>query len=85
MTTKNDPIKNVKASAFDWVFKGLIGIVLWLVADMHADLKGVLQIIPVMRNEIDHLKDRGLIDRFRLYQLPGKHEEQITYDSLIQK
>lgn len=79
-------MKNVKAQAFDWVFKALIGVVLWLVADMHQDLKGVLQIIPVLRTQIDYLQDASLKIRFQaIPPAPAKHEDVITLDSLTQQ
>lgn len=77
-------MKNIKAVAFDWAFKSLLGIVLWLVADMHSDLKGVLQVIPVIRTQIDYLKDGQLKARFNaIPPVPSaKHEDEITFDSL---
>lgn len=85
--TSDTTMKNVKAQAFDWVFKALIGVVLWLVADMHQDLKGVLQIIPVLRTQIDYLQDGLLKSRFQaIPPAPAaKHEDNITLDSLIQQ
>jgi hypothetical protein len=83
----NDPMKSLKSAVFDVVFKSLIGVVLWLVLDMHSDLKHVLQEIPVIQKEIEFLKDKSLIDRFKSLELPpvGKHEDFITYDSLQHK
>jgi hypothetical protein len=87
MVQKNDTVNKVKATAFNWVSMTLISIVGWLVMDMHADLKSVLQVIPVMRLEIDYLKDNRLVDRLKMHQLlpKGKHEDEINYDSLTQK
>lgn len=87
MKQSNDFIRNLYATVFPWIFTALMGIILWLVKDMQTDIKGMLQIIPVMRNEIDHLKDRSLVDRLRLHELLplSKPEEQITYDTLIKK
>lgn len=83
--TSDTTIKSAKAQAFDWVFKALIGVVLWLVADMHSDLKGVLQVIPVMRTQIDYLQDGLLKFRFNaIPPAPAKHEDPITLDSLTQ-
>jgi hypothetical protein len=77
-------VKSMKAQAFDWVFKALIGVVLWVVADMHGDLKEVLKVIPVIRLQIDYLKDDQLKDRLKaIPPVPAKHEDHITYDSLI--
>jgi hypothetical protein len=87
MVQKNDTVNKVKATAFNWVSMTLISIVGWLVMDMHADLKSVLQVIPVMQLKIDNLEDKRLVDRLRLHEMlpKGKHEEEISYDSLTQK
>lgn len=81
---ENDTIKKVKSAAFDWVFKALIGVVWYLVMDMHSDMKMVLQAIPAMKVEIENLKDKSLMERFRSMKptSPAKHEDLITYDSL---
>lgn len=80
-----DTTKNIKAFAFDWVSKILMALVLWVVKDMHADLKNVLATIPAMRVEIDNLKDQRLLDRFKIFKYPMKNEEIITLDSLTKQ
>lgn len=84
---ENDTIKGIKSVAFDWIFKALIGVVLFLVKDMHSDVKMMMQTIPAMKAEIENLKDKNLIDRFRWMKdpSPAKQEELITYDSLKSK
>lgn len=87
MTEKKDEamLKQVKATAFNWVFMSLIGIVLWFVRDMHADLKAVMKVIPVMQLQIDYLEDGQLRSRLKAIPVvpsPAKHEEPITLDSL---
>jgi hypothetical protein len=77
--------KNIKALAFDWVFKGLIAVVCFLVKDMHGDVKLLMQTMPVLRAEVDNLKDKWLMDKFKSYRVPMKPEEDINYDSLMNK
>lgn len=77
---------NIKALAFDWVFKGLIAVVCFLVKDIREDVKQLMQTVPALQAKVDILNDQRLIDRFKLLQIPpAKEEEPITYDSLIQK
>jgi hypothetical protein len=80
-------LKNVKATAFNWVFTGLITVVIWLVTDMHEDLKAVMKVIPVMQLQIDYLQDGQLKTRFQaIPKVPAaKHEDIITLDSLTQQ
>lgn len=82
---KQDAIKNLKAQGFDWLFKGLLAIVLWLVKDMHADVKFLMQTIPAHEVRLSNLESNRLIDRFKAMRIPMKDEELITYDSLTQK
>lgn len=81
---KQDSIKGFKTQAFDWVFKGLIAVVCFLVKDMHADLKMLMTQMPAIRADVDNLKDKNLMERFR-YHYEMKREDPITYDSLMQK
>lgn len=77
---------NIKALAFDWVFKGLIAVVCFLVKDIREDVKQLMQVVPALQAKVDILNDQRLIDKFRSYQtLPMKPEEEITYDSLNRK
>lgn len=74
---------NIKAIAFDWVFKGLIAVVCFLVKDMREDIKQLMQVVPALQAKVDMITDQRLIDKFRIYQvLPMKPEDDITYDSL---
>lgn len=74
---------NIKAIAFDWLSKGLIGLLCFFVKDMHSDIKQLMQSVPALRAEVDMLKDQRLVDKFRVLQvMPAKPEEEITYDSL---
>jgi hypothetical protein len=77
---------NIKAVAFDWVSKGLIGLLCFFVKDMHYDVKQMMQSIPALRAEVDMLKDQRLVDKFKMLQvMPAKPEEIITYDTLTKK
>lgn len=78
---------NIKAIAFDWVFKGLIAVVCFLVKDIREDVKQLMQTVPALQAKVDILNDQRLIDRFRIYQSApmAKPEEEITYDSLKRK
>ena len=84
---KQDAIKNFKVFAFDWVFKGLIAVVCFLVKDMREDMKQLMQVVPALQAKVDILNDQRLIDRFRIMRVPppAKDEETITYDTLTQK
>lgn len=74
---------NIKAIAFDWVFKGLIAVVCFLVKDIREDVKQLMQVVPALQAKVDILNDQRLIDKFRTIQtMPAKSEEEITYDSL---
>lgn len=80
---KQDSVKNFKVFAFDWIFKGLIAVVCFLVKDMREDIKQLMQVVPALQAKVDILNDQRLIDKFRTYHaLPMKPEEEITYDSL---
>jgi hypothetical protein len=77
---------NIKALAFDWVFKGLIAVVCFLVKDIREDVKQLMQTVPALQAKVDILNDQRLIDKFRAFQPPPmKPEEEITYDSLNHK
>lgn len=77
---------NIKALAFDWVFKGLIAVVCFLVKDIREDVKQLMQTVPALQAKVDIMTDQRLIDRFKMYQPPpAKPEEEITYDSLKRK
>lgn len=80
---KQDAVKNIKAQAFDYLFKGLIAVVCFLVKDMREDIKQLMQSVPALQAKVDMLTDQQLINKFRIISLqPGKAEEEITYDSL---
>lgn len=78
---------NIKALAFDWVFKGLIAVVCFLVKDIREDVKQLMQTVPALQAKVDILSDQRLVDKFRSYQAPPpmRQEEEITYDSLKRK
>lgn len=77
---------NIKAIAFDWVFKGLIAVVCFLVKDIREDVKQLMQTVPALQAKVDILSDQRLVDKFRTYQnIPMRPEEEITYDSLKRK
>jgi len=80
------PETNIKAIAFDWVFKGLIAVVCFLVKDIREDVKQLMQVVPVLQAKVEILNDQRLIDKFRVIQaMPAKTEDEITYDSLKRK
>lgn len=83
---KQDTLKNIKAYAFDWVFKGLLGLVCFQVKDIRDDVKQLMQSVPALQAKVEMITDQRLLDRFRIYQVPpGKQEDEITYDSLKKK
>lgn len=82
---KQEALKHLKAQGFDWLFKGLLAIVLWLVKDMHADVKYLMQTMPAHEVRLSVLETDVRINRLKAIRIPMKNEEIITYDSLIQK
>jgi len=83
---KQDALKNIKAYAFDWVFRGLLGVVCFQVKDISNDVKQLIQVVPALQAKVDMINDQRLIDRFKILETPpAKVEEPITYDSLTQK
>lgn len=80
---KQDAVNKLKANAFDYIFKGLIAVVCFLVKDMREDIKQLMQTVPALQAKVDIMTDQRLIDKLRTFQvLPAKPEEEITYDSL---
>lgn len=81
---KQDTLGKVKVAAFDWVFKGLIAVVCFLVKDMREDVKQLMQSVPALQARVDMLNDQRLIDKFRVLEtMPGKEPEpEITVDSI---
>lgn len=80
---KQDAISKVKVAAFDWIFKGLIAVVCFLVKDMREDVKQLMQVVPGLQAKVDMITDQRLLDRFRIMQtMPAKSEDEITYDTL---
>jgi hypothetical protein len=80
---KQDAVNKLKANAFDYIFKGLIAVVCFLVKDMREDIKQLMQTVPALQAKVDIMTDQRLIERLRAFQvLPAKPEEEITYDSL---
>lgn len=76
-------MNKIKANAFDYIFKGLIAVVCFLVKDMREDIKQLMQTVPALQAKVDIMTDQRLIDKLRTFQvLPAKPEEEITYDSL---
>jgi hypothetical protein len=83
---KQDALKTFKLAAFDWIFKGLLAIVCFLVKDMRDDVKQLMQVVPGVVAKVDMLNDQRLIDKFKVIQaMPAKSEDDITYDSLKHK
>lgn len=83
---KQDALKNIKAYAFDWVFRGLLGVVCFQVKDIRDDVKQLIQTVPALQAKVDMINDQRLIDRFKVLEtMPAKTEEEITYDSLKRK
>lgn len=77
---------SVKAIAFDWVFKGLIAVVCFLVKDIREDVKQLMQTVPALQAKVDILNDQRLIDRFKVMgRTPMKAEDEIDYNSLKKK
>lgn len=68
----------------DWLFKILLGLITYLVQDIHTDVKEMREQIPAMKVEIDNLKDQELIKKFKSLKTKWdmKEEQLITYDSL---
>lgn len=80
---KQDAVSKIKANVFDYVFKGLIAVVCFLVKDMRDDIKQIMQTVPALQAKVDMMTDQRLIEKLRTFQvLPAKPEEEITYDSL---
>lgn len=76
---------DIKAVAFDWVFKGLIAVICFLVKDVRDDVKQLMQSVPAIKAEVDILKDQRLMDKFRRQKLTMLAEDEITYDTLKRK
>jgi hypothetical protein len=80
---KQDAVNKLKANAFDYIFKGLIAVVCFLVKDMREDIKQLMQTVPALQAKVDIITDQRLIEKLRVYQsIPMKPEDEITYDSL---
>lgn len=81
---KQDAVNKLKANAFDYVFKGLIAVVCFLVKDMREDVKQLMQSVPALQAKVDILNDQRLLDKFRSYSvIPAKEpENEITIDSI---
>jgi len=83
---KQDTINTFKAKAFDYIFKGLVGLICLQVKEIREDVKQLIQTVPALQAKVDMLTDQRLIDRFKILQTPpAKDEDIITYDSLTQK
>jgi hypothetical protein len=83
---KQDAVNKLKANAFDYIFKGLIAVVCFLVKDMREDIKQLMQTVPALQAKVDIITDQRLIEKLRVYQsIPMKPEEEITYDTLNRK
>jgi hypothetical protein len=83
---KEDPVKEVKASAFNWLFTAFYGVLAWLIVDMRADVKMLMLALPKIEMRVDRLEDNRIVDRYRVHELmQGKHEEQITLDTLTKQ
>lgn len=81
---KQDALSKIKSNAFDYVFKGLIAVVCFLVKDMREDVKQLMQSVPALQAKVEMMNDQRLIDKFRVLQImPGKEpEKEITIDSI---
>lgn len=80
---KQDALSKLKSNAFDYIFKGLIAVVCFLVKDMREDIKQLMQTVPALQAKVDIMTDQRLIEKLRIYQAPPmKPEEEITYDTL---
>lgn len=76
-------VDKLKANAFDYIFKGLIAVVCFLVKDMREDVKQLMQTVPALQAKVDIMTDQRLIEKLRIYQAPPmKSEDDITYDTL---
>lgn len=83
---KQDTINNFKAKAFDYIFKGLVGLICLQVKEIREDIKELMKTVPALQAKVDMLTDQRLIDRFKILETPpAKDEEIITYDSLTKK
>lgn len=83
---KQDAVNKVKVVAFDWLFKGLIALVCFLVKDVRDDVKRLMQTVPALQAKVDIMADQRLIEKLRIYQaIPIKSEDEITYDTLNRK
>jgi hypothetical protein len=82
---KQDTFNNIKVVLFNWVSSALLGLVLWLVNEIYADVKYIMKTIPVHEIRIGNLESNRLIDRFKAIKVPMKNEDLITYDTLTQK
>lgn len=76
--------RQLASKLLDWAFKALLGLTLYLVRDMYADVKYIREQVPAMKVEIENLKDQRLLDKFKALKVTGpmKEEQTITYDSL---
>lgn len=80
---KQDAVNKFKLYAFDWLFKGLLGLVCFQVKDIRDDVKRLIQTVPALQAKVDMMTDQRLIEKFRILQtMPAKGEDEITYDSL---
>lgn len=86
-TAKNEnAVEKVKASLFGWSMMAVMSIVLYFVKDINEDVKSLSRLIPVMQLQIEYLQDEQLKTKLRIIpQVPAKHEDVITYDSLTTK
>ena len=76
----------IKSQLFNVVLTTLVSIILFVIKDMHGDIKALMSQMPGIQKDIEWLKDRRLRDKFDQYDAPMfRHEEQITYDSLRRK
>lgn len=72
----------IKAAAFDWVFKSLIALAVYMIMQMNGSIERLTVEFTKMRTELDILQDRQLNLRFQMIP-PAKHEDIQTLDSLI--
>ncbi len=74
---EKDPVKEIKASAFNWLFLAFYSILGAIIIDMRSDIKSLKAALPQIEVRLVRLEVGRSIDRYRVYELmPGKHEGQ---------
>lgn len=76
------PINHIKLQLFNWTIMSLLGLLLWQGKEIHSDVKNLNTEVPMLKLKVGYLEDYFLKLRFQIIP-PIKHEDPITYDSLI--